>query len=180
MTEARVPFALATYVQRSTSGRCFICEHLRGNPDYQHDTVAETATAVAFLNKYPTLFGYVIVAPKDHREQVTGDFSEDEYIELQRFVHRVAEAMRRVLAPERLYVLSLGSQAANAHVHWHIAALPPGVPLEQQQYPALMHENGVVDASRAAVVDYVAKMRAELDGRAANGRRRVETDGRLE
>ena len=164
MTAERVPFDLATYVQRAMSGRCFICEYLRGNPDYAHEWIAETSTAVAFLNKYPTLFGYVIVAPKDHLEHVTGDFSEGEYVELQRFIHRVAEAMRRLLAPERIYVLSLGSQAANAHVHWHIAALPPGVPLEKQQYHALMHENGVIDADRAAVVDYVAKMRVELSG----------------
>jgi len=163
MTE-RVPFDLERYVQRSTSGRCFICEFLSGNPDYRHDTVAETDAAVAFLNKYPTLFGYVIVAPKAHREQVTGDFTEAEYLDLQRFVYRVAEAMRRVLAPERVYVLSLGSQAANAHVHWHIAPLPPGVPLEQQQYHALMHENGVIDAQRADVVDYLAKLAAALRG----------------
>jgi histidine triad (HIT) family protein len=163
MTGERVPFDLSAYVQRTTSGKCFICEYLRGNPDYPHDRIAETPTAVAFLNKYPTLFGYVIVAPKAHLEQVTGDFSEAEYAELQRFIYRVAQAMRAVLAPERIYILSLGSQAANAHVHWHVAALPPGVPLEQQQYHALAHENGVIDATRAAVVDYVAKMRAVLD-----------------
>jgi diadenosine tetraphosphate (Ap4A) HIT family hydrolase len=164
MTQDRVPFDLAAYVERTMSGRCFICEYLRGNPDYRHDRIAETDTAVAFLNKYPTLFGYVIVAPKAHREHVTGDFSETEYVELQRFIHRVAEAMRRVLLPERIYVLSLGSRSTNAHVHWHVAALPPGVPLEKQQYHALMHENGVIDAARADVVDYVEEMRAELGG----------------
>jgi diadenosine tetraphosphate (Ap4A) HIT family hydrolase len=99
------------------------------------------------LNKYPTLLGNVIVAPKDHREHVTGDFSESEYLELQRFIFKVAEGMRRVLAPERVYILSLGSKAANAHVHWHLAPLPPGVPLEQQQYHAMMHEKGVVSVS---------------------------------
>ena len=162
MTNERVPFDLDAYVARATSGRCFVCEFVGGNPNYAHDTVAETDSAIAFLNKYPTLFGYVIVAPKAHREQVTGDFDEIEYLELQRFVYRVAEAMRRVLAPERIYVLSIGSQAANAHVHWHIAPLPPGVPLEQQQYHALMHEGGVIDAPRASVVDYVGKLRAEI------------------
>ena len=158
----RVPFDIGAYVERSTSGKCFICEFLGGNPDYRHDTVAENDHAVAFLNKYPTLFGYVIIAPKAHREQVTGDFTEAEYLDLQRFVYRIAEAMRRVLAPERVYVLSLGSQAANAHVHWHVAALPRGVPLEQQQYHALMHEHGLIDAKRADVVDYLAKLDAAL------------------
>ena len=27
---------------------------------------------------------------------------------------------------------------ANAHVHWHVAPLPPGVPYEQQQFRAVM------------------------------------------
>jgi hypothetical protein len=50
---------------------------------------------------------------------------------------------------ERLYVLSLGSHDGNAHVHWHVAPLPPGVPYREQQYAALMHENGYLDISGA-------------------------------
>jgi len=72
-----------------------------------------------------------------HREQVTGDFSVDEYVALQKLIYRVGEAVRRVVATERLYILSLGSQQGNRHVHWHIAPLPPGVPFEQQQFAAL-------------------------------------------
>jgi diadenosine tetraphosphate (Ap4A) HIT family hydrolase len=63
---------------------------LAGNPEYQHHVVYEDERAVAFLNRYPPLYGYVLVAPKDHREQVTGDFSLDEYLHLQAVVHRVA------------------------------------------------------------------------------------------
>ena len=151
-------FDIDAYVRRSTSGRCFICELLRESPGYEHVRVAETPHAIAFLNRYPTLFGYVIVAPKSHLEQVTGDFSEAEYLELQRFVFRVAEAVRRVLSPERIYVLSLGSEAANSHVHWHIAPLPNGVPLEQQQYHALMHENGVIACTDDELRRYAAEV----------------------
>jgi hypothetical protein len=53
-----------------------------------------------------------------------------------------------------MYLLSLGSQQGNAHLHWHIAPLPPGVPYHQQQFYALMTENGVSkvdDASQAAL-----------------------------
>ena len=57
-----------------------------------HDTIAETETAIAFLNPYPT----------------------------------------------------------------------SGVPLEQQQYHALMLENGVLDASCTDVVDYIARLRVAL------------------
>jgi len=31
----------------------------------------------------------------------------------------------------RVYILSLGSQQGNKHVHWHSAPLPFGVPVEQ-------------------------------------------------
>jgi diadenosine tetraphosphate (Ap4A) HIT family hydrolase len=98
---------------------------LAGNPEYQHHVVYEDERAVAFLNRYRSLYGYVLVAPKDHREQVTDDFSLDEYLHLQAVVHRVGAAICQVVPTERLYILSLGSQQANSHVHWHLAPTPP-------------------------------------------------------
>jgi diadenosine tetraphosphate (Ap4A) HIT family hydrolase len=124
-------------LRRRLGGRCFICELLAGNPDYAHEVVFEDVRSVAFLNRYPALLGHTLVAPKEHREHVTGDFTLDEYLELQRVVHRVGDALRATLPTERLYVLSLGSQAGNRHVHWHLAPLPPGVPFEEQQLRAL-------------------------------------------
>ena len=52
----------------------------------------------------------------------------------------MAEALRQELPTERVYILSLGSQQGNSHVHWHVAPLPPGVPYEEQQLAALMLE----------------------------------------
>jgi histidine triad (HIT) family protein len=79
------------------------------------------------VTPYQTQLGYTLVAPRAHVEHVTGDFGEDEYAGLQRVVHRVGEAVRRAVPTERLYVLSLGSMQGNAHVHWHLVPLPPGV-----------------------------------------------------
>jgi hypothetical protein len=62
-------------IREELQGRCFICEMLVGNPEYQHHVVYEDERAVAFPNRYPSLYGDVFVAPKDHREQVTRDFS---------------------------------------------------------------------------------------------------------
>lgn len=102
------------------------------------------------------------MAPKEHREHVTGDFDETEYIELQRFIFRIAEAIRHVLAPERIYILSLGSRAANTHVHWHVAPLPAGIPLEQQQYYALMTERGIIEVNAEELQTYVARLQRHL------------------
>ena len=150
-------------VREELRGRCFICEMLAGNPEYQHHVVYEDERAVAFLNRYPSLYGYVLVAPKDHREQVTGDFSLDDYLHLQAVVHRVGEAIRQVVPTERLYVLSLGSQQANRHVHWHLAPTPPGLPFEQQQLAAL-DSNIVLDLTQAEQADLASRLRDACAG----------------
>jgi diadenosine tetraphosphate (Ap4A) HIT family hydrolase len=140
--------------------RCFICELLAGNPEFPHHVVYEDDTAVAFLNAYPPLYGYVLVAPREHKEQVTGDFTREEYQQLQDVVHRVGEAIRSVVPTERLYILSLGSQQGNRHVHWHLAPLPPGVPFEEQQLAAIEAE--VLDLSDAELEQLAARLRAAL------------------
>lgn len=76
-------------------------------------------------------------------------------------VRTVALAVEDTLKPERTYLLSLGSQQGNAHLHWHIAGLPPGVPYEQQQYHALMTENGVL-AAREQTPDLAARLRGAV------------------
>src|SRR5260221_4831458 len=150
-----------SYIARATSGRCFVCEFLKGDPSYEHVEVFRSSGAVVFLNKLPTLNGYVLVAPLRHVEQVTGDMTEREYIELQRLIYCVSEALRTELQPERIYIVSLGSQSANAHVHWHVAPLPKGVPLEKQQFHALMHEHGVLHPSQAEQRQMAARLRIE-------------------
>jgi diadenosine tetraphosphate (Ap4A) HIT family hydrolase len=45
---------------------------------------------------------------------------------------------------ERLYVFSFGSNQGVAHVHWHLAPLPPGVPFEQQQFAAVTRAEQLV------------------------------------
>jgi diadenosine tetraphosphate (Ap4A) HIT family hydrolase len=148
-------------IRRELAGRCFICELLADNPEFAHHVVYEDEHAIAFLNKYPRLRGYVLVAPRQHREHVTTDFSVDEYLRLQSVVYRVGEAIRRVLPTERLYVLSLGSQEGNRHVHWHVAPLPPGVAFQDQQFAAL-DTNEVIDMSDAELADLAARIRAAI------------------
>lgn len=153
----RQPFDLEELVARTRSGPCFICEMLAGNPDYAHHIIAQDDEAVLFLSKYPTLPGYALVCPRPHIEDLADDLSTEQYLALQERVHRLARAMKAIMPVERVYVLSLGSQQGNQHVHFHVVPLPPGVPYEQQQYHALMAENGVISMSDDAM--------AELSGR---------------
>jgi diadenosine tetraphosphate (Ap4A) HIT family hydrolase len=157
------PFDMDAYIDRARNGPCFVCEMLVGNPDYQHHIIYENEIAVAFLNRYPTLYGYTLVAPKKHREQVTGDFSVEEYLRLQRLIFWIAEALRQTVPTERIYILSLGSQQGNRHVHWHVVPLPPGVTYEEQQMEALKPSRGVLRLSDEEMAMLARNVRQALE-----------------
>jgi diadenosine tetraphosphate (Ap4A) HIT family hydrolase len=125
----------------------------------------EDQAVVVFLSKFPVLYGYTLVAPRDHREQATGDFTLDEYLALQQVIYQVAEALRQVVPTERLYILTLGSQQGNRHVHWHLAPLPPGVPYEQQQTAALDHSKGILGLSEHDMAALAQALRYKLQQR---------------
>ncbi|MFF1396950.1 HIT family protein [Streptomyces sp. NPDC058287] len=153
---------LDAYVARARAGPCYICAYLAGDPDYRHETVYEDDAHVAYLDKYPTLPGKVLVAPKAHIEHVVRDLDEAAYGRLMLVVRRVALAVEAVFAPERTYLLSLGSGQGNSHLHWHIAGLPPGVPYERQQYQALMTENGVLAPTAEENADIANRLRLAI------------------
>jgi diadenosine tetraphosphate (Ap4A) HIT family hydrolase len=140
----RKPFDEDAYTERIQNGLCFICEMIAGRLNGNH-IIYQNDEFIAFLNKYPSLYGYTLVAPIAHKEQVTGDFTMDEYVSLQGAVYQVAEAVRCTVETERVYILSLGSQQGNRHVHWHIAPLPYGVPFKQQQLDALRIDSGYLE-----------------------------------
>jgi diadenosine tetraphosphate (Ap4A) HIT family hydrolase len=89
-------------VRRELAGRWFVCELLAGNPDYAHHAVYEDEQTVAFLQRFQTLYGYVLVAPKEHREHVVDESSAEEYLALQRLIYRVGRALCRAVPTERL------------------------------------------------------------------------------
>jgi len=158
---SRKPFDLDSYIERIQTNPCFICEMVAGQTDGNH-IIYQDDLSIAFLNKYPTLYGYALVAPVEHREQVTADFTLEEYLALQKAVYRVAEAVRRSVECERVYILSLGSQQGNRHVHWHIAPLPPGVPFKQQQLAALGVEKGYLDLSEVESARLADRIRGNM------------------
>ncbi|MGW6981266.1 HIT family protein [Streptomyces sp. NPDC054932] len=158
---------LGAYVERTRSGPCFVCAFLAGHPGHPHETVFEDEHHVAFLDRWPTLPGKVLVAPRAHIEHAVRDLDAAAYTRLMLVVREVALAVEAVYDCERTYLYSLGSRQGNAHLHWHIAALPPGVPYEQQQFHALMTENGVLAPSPGEQAAAAARLRAAIAARGA-------------
>jgi diadenosine tetraphosphate (Ap4A) HIT family hydrolase len=128
------------YTERVRNGPCFICQVVAGTQAEPEAVIYRDDFAIAFLARYSSLLGRALVAPLEHREGIVADFDEASYLRLQSLVYRVGSAVSKVLPTERLYVLSLGSNQGNAHAHWHVAPLPPGVPYDRQQHRALMAE----------------------------------------
>ena len=159
----RQPFDLASLVQRTRNGPCFICGLVSGDPAFAHHVVEEDDDTIVFLSKYPTLPGYCLVSPKTHIEDLAEDLSRDSYLRLQATVHQLSRALKHTFDAERIYVLSLGSQQGNSHLHWHVVPLPKGIPYEEQQYHALMAEHGVLSFSETEMAAMATRIRTAFD-----------------
>ena len=158
-----VSFDLEAYVTRVRSGPCFICAIVAKDPAHDLEQIVyEDERHLAFLARYPTLPGYVLVSPKRHVEHAVRDLDEDDYLALMRVVRKVTLAVEAAVPSERTYLLSLGSQQGNAHLHWHIAPLPPGTPYERQQFYALMSENGLIPWTQDQAEELAERIRRAL------------------
>lgn|SRR5690606_10875797 len=158
--ERNVPFDVAAYEARVRSIPCFICAVVAGDPAFAYEQIFyEDEHHLAFLSRYPTMPGYALVSPKAHVEHVVRELSEEAYLALMGVVRKVAVAVEAVVPSERTYVLSLGSQQGNSHLHWHVAPLPPGTPYREQQFHALMSENGLIPWSREQAEELAGRLR---------------------
>lgn len=158
----RAPFDREAYERRVLEGPCFVCRTVAHDPAYRHEIVYEDEEFIAFLDRWPTLVGRTLVAPRRHLEHVVGDLDLLAFQRLMAVVHAVGRAVERAVPTERLYLASLGSQQGNRHLHWHVASLPPGVPYERQQLHALAAEHGVYRLDAAEQARLAARIRAHL------------------
>ena len=141
---------------------CFVCRMVEGNVRFPENVIHEDDRAIVLLDGYPRAYGYTLVAPKEHREQVTGDFTVGEYLDLQRLVYRVAEAVREEVGAERMYLYTFGSNQGNAHVHWHVVPLPPGVPYEDQQGAWASWSKGVLEIPKEEMASLARRIGARM------------------
>jgi diadenosine tetraphosphate (Ap4A) HIT family hydrolase len=133
---------------------CFVCRMVDGDIRFPENVIYEDERHLVFLDGYPRAYGYTLIAPKDHREQVTGDFTVEEYVGLQWLVYRVAEAVRQEVGA--------GSNQGNSHVHWHVVPLPPGVPYEEQQGKWTSWSRGVLEIPRQEMASLASRIGARL------------------
>ena len=49
---------------------CFVCRMVAGDIWFPENVIYEDEHALVFLDGYPRAYGYTLIAPKEHREQV--------------------------------------------------------------------------------------------------------------
>ena len=87
------------------------------------EVLAQSASAIALLDRYPSREGHIVVVTRAHVTRVA-ELREDDWLDVQRLSHRAVIALERVLAPRRVFVAALGSAEPLAtsfpHVHVHV------------------------------------------------------------
>lgn len=82
-------------------------------PSYK---VAESDKFYAFLDIAPMAKGHTLVIPKREVDYIF-DIEDQEYMELQLFAKRVAEAIKEAIPCQRVGVAVLGMEVPHAHIH---------------------------------------------------------------
>jgi len=78
--------------------------------------VLENENFLAFLDIFPLAKGHVLVIPKKETDYLF-DIISDEYLELWKFVQKVAKAMDKVIDCKRIGVAVIGLEVPHAHIH---------------------------------------------------------------
>ena len=78
--------------------------------------VAEDDKHLAFLDVNPVAPGHVLCIPKREVSYIF-DLSDDEFVALQLFSKRVAEALFKAIPCKRIGTMVLGLEVPHAHIH---------------------------------------------------------------
>lgn len=82
-------------------------------PSYK---VAENDDFFAFLDINPNAKGHTLVIPKREENKIF-DLQKDEYLGLMDFAYRVAKALEKTVACERIGMSVIGLEVPHTHVH---------------------------------------------------------------
>jgi histidine triad (HIT) family protein len=89
--------------------RCVFCRIVTG--EAPHHIVAETHSAMAFMNAHPAVFGHVLVIPKRHAADIWALEPEDAE-PVWALTRAVAHAVRERLEPDGLNLFQANREAA--------------------------------------------------------------------
>ena len=144
---------------------CFICNIVNGGDKRdEHVIIDENEHFIAFLNNYPTEAGHSLVCPKKHIRHIFKDLDDSQYIEFLKYAKKIGSAIQDALSPDRMYLVSVGSNELNDHVHFHLFPLPVNTPFDEQQFAALDHnKKPILNFSREEKEELADKIRNKIN-----------------
>ena len=78
--------------------------------------IAEDDCFLAFLDISPLTMGHTLVIPKQETDYIF-DLDANLYADLQRFAHKVAQAIKAATQCQRVGVCVIGFEVPHAHIH---------------------------------------------------------------
>ncbi|TAE70059.1 MAG: HIT family protein [Bacteroidetes bacterium] len=78
--------------------------------------IAENESCFAFLDINPKAKGHTLVIPKKEVDYLF-DLEDDEYIALQKFAKKIAEAQKKAFNCKRICTAVIGYEVPHAHIH---------------------------------------------------------------
>lgn len=112
---------------------CILCKIITG--DVPSHRVYEDEKTLAIMDIHPIQPGHVLVFTKEHAEAFE-QLEEDEFADLMRSVHKVANRLKSILNPPKVGVLIEGFDVP----HVHVKVLPIKNEVELRHIPNMQGE----------------------------------------
>ena len=111
------------YILGKREPYCIFCPEGDGHTDDERLILHRGRLSMVMMNKYPYNNGHLLVAPWRHVARLE-ELTEDEMLDLMRWLKRSTRIIRRVMNPGGFNVgLNLGSAAGagvEEHIHFHV------------------------------------------------------------
>jgi len=144
-----------------TAEGCLSCDVIAGRKATPGGLIFEDALwSVTHQVSPAQLAGFLILQPIRHVEHV-GDLSSEEAMAVGPILARSSQALMRVLAPDKVYVCSFGTEVK--HVHFYLVPRLDAMPADLSG-PELLNEvfTGRWSCSDEEAADIAARVRVEL------------------
>ena len=129
--------------ERITPEQCIFCKIVAKQAPAH--VVHEDARVLVFMDLFPAADGHVLLIPKHHAINLL-DSQDADLAAISPLSRRVAQAMRRMFAPDGIGVFQLNGAAAGQTVfHYHVHLIPRRV-----GEPMHLHGRAQGDAQRLA------------------------------
>lgn len=107
-----------------TSATCVFCKIADRSDELEHERLAESASAVAFMNAEPAALGHALVIPRIHVQNIW-ELPSHEGKEVFDLARRVALAAKAAFQPDGLNLFQANGEAGWQSVfHFHIHVVP--------------------------------------------------------